>query len=743
MALRKWRHHLWQHRHVLTIAPSVAGVVILLRAIGLFQAWEWAAYDQYMRLRPAMPVDERVVIVGITEADVSEIGQAIVPDGVYAQVLEKLRSQSPRAIGLDIYRDLPVEPGHDELIKIFETTPNLIGIQKVVGTAGRQTVSPPPALAALGQVGANDLIIDADNTVRRGLLSTQTAEGTTAYSLSLYLSLLYLEAEGIGPKMVDEDIWWLGKTLFEPFEASDGGYVRADANGYQHIINYRGGDRSFIQVSLLDVLNDSLPADWATDRIVLIGAVGDSFQDTVYTPYSSTLLSIPEPMSGVEVHASLTSQIVSAALDGQTQIRSWPEAFEWLWILAWSGAGASFVWCSRRAGRRWQKRGFAIAILTVLFGGTYTLFCFGWWVPIVPAMLAMAGSAVASTAQLARSASNIRRTFGRYLSDEIVTTLLENPEGQKLGGERRKITILTSDLRGFTAAAEQLAPEVVVKVLNFYLGEMAQVIARYKGTIDEYMGDGILVLFGAPIQREDDATRAIACAVDMQLAMEYVNKTMQSWHLTPLDMGIGVHTGEVIVGNIGSEQRSKYGVVGSPVNLTYRIESVTVGGQVLISDETLQAAGEGIQTINQQTIVPKGIVRPVVVHEVMGIGPPYNLHLTKAIESFSTLAVPLPIRLRYVKDKQISAGSFVGQIVALSEKGALFKTEESAARTIETLSNLKINFLSLGSAEASQDTYAKVIAKDERQYRLHIHFTALPEAIAYQLKVLRVQVLKL
>lgn len=732
--MKSWRHRLWQQRHILTIAPSVAGVVILLRLAGLLQAWEWAAYDQYTRLRPAMPVDERVVIVGITEADVSEIGQAIIPDGVYAKVIEKLRSQSPRAIGLDIYRDLPVEPGHDRLVKVFETTPNLIGIQKVVGNADRQTVSPPPALAARGQVGANDLIIDADNTLRRGLLSTQTAEGTTAYSLSLYLSLLYLEAEGIGPEMVDDDVWWLGKTLFKPFEANDGGYIRADASGYQHLINYRGGDRAFTQVSLLDVLHNRIPSDWATDRIVLIGAVGDSFQDTVYTPYSSTLRSIPEPMSGVEVHASVTSQLVSAALDGQVQMRSWHEIGEWLWILGWSGVGAGFVWQSRQAGGRWRKGGLGVAALGVLLGGTYALFRFGWWVPVIPAVLAVGGSAIATTAYIARSAHDIRRTFGRYLSDEIVTTLLENPEGQKLGGERREITILTSDLRGFTSAAERLAPEVVVKVLNFYLGEMAKVIVRHKGTIDEYMGDGILVLFGAPIQREDDAKRAIACAVEMQLTMEAVNKTMKSWNLSSLDMGIGVHTGEVVVGNIGSEQRSKYGVVGSPVNLTYRIESVTVGGQILISDETLQAAGTGVQTINQQTIMPKGIVRPVVVHEVTGISEPYHLQLTKATETFSPLAAPLLICLRHIKNKQVGTDSFIGQIVALSEKGALFKTEESAVRTIETLSNLKINFLSLGSATASQDAYAKVISKDERQCQLHIHFTALPEAIARQLE---------
>ncbi len=739
---QQWRQRLWAWRSILTLTPSVAGLVILLRMIGLFQSFEWAAYDQYMRLRPALPTDSRIVIVGLTEADVREIGQAIVPDAIYADVIKKVRSQSPRAIGLDIYRDLPVEPGHDELTNIFSTTPNLVGIQKVVGSTGIGKVAPPPTLAALGQVGANDLVTDADNTVRRGLLSVQTANGETTYSFSLYLALLYLEAEGIGPEMVSRDTWWLGKTLFEPFEANDGGYIRADAKGYQQLLNYRGADQAFAHVSVSDVLNDRIPPDWATDKIVMIGAVGDSLRDSVYTPHSSGLLSLPKQMAGVEVHANLTSQIVDAALEGRSLIRSWPEGVEWLWILAWSGIGSGAAQMSLTPRRR--KQGMVIGAIAgtssglALLGSTYGLFLGGWWVPVVPAMVAMASSAMGAIAYFAHSASDIRRTFGRYLSDEIVTTLLEDPKGQKLGGERREITILTSDLRGFTVAAGRLPPETVIKVLNFYLGRMSEVIARHSGTIDEFMGDGILVLFGAPVQRKDDAKRAIACAVEMQLAMDAVNQTIESWNLAPLEMGIGIHTGEVIVGNIGSEQRAKYGVVGSPVNLTYRIESVTVGGQVLISDEVLQAVNErcngGIETINQQTIMPKGITRPVVVHEVVGVSDPYNIRLVQTAETFYALDVPLLIRFRFIKEKQVSAESFIGQIVSLSKKGALFETEAAAAETVEPLSNLKINFLSMGSAETSQDSYAKVIATEENEPRLHIHFTSLPQAISKQLQ---------
>jgi len=223
----------------------------------------------------------------------------------------------------------------------------------------------------------------------------------------------------------------------------------------------------------------------------------------------------------------------------------------------------------------------------------------------------------------------IRQVFGRYLSDTVVATLLESPEGLKLGGERRKITILTSDLRGFTALSESLSPEQVIQILNIYLEHMADVINNYEGTIDEFMGDGILVLFGAPKPRDGDALRAVACACNMQLAMGAVNKKMKNLGLPQLEMGIGINTGEVVVGNIGSDKRTKYGIVGSPVNLTYRIESYTSGGQILISEQTLQEVKSNVKIASQKQVQPKGISKPITIYEVYGVGGTYNLYLPK------------------------------------------------------------------------------------------------------------------
>ena len=208
---------------------------------------------------------------------------------------------------------------------------------------------------------------------------------------------------------------------------------------------------------------------------------------------------------------------------------------------------------------------------------------------------------------LERRSQFIRETFGRYVSEEEEAQLLDAPEGVELGGELRKVTILMSDLRGFTALAERLHPKEVMTFLNRYLEAMVEVILAYRGTIIEILGDGLLVLFGAPLTRDDDAERAVACALAMQLRLDAINAPNRQAGLPDVEMGIGIHTGEVVVGNIGSQQRTKYGVVGSAVNLTGRIESYTTGGQVLISPTTYAETAAILTVSDQLSVVPKGV----------------------------------------------------------------------------------------------------------------------------------------
>lgn len=218
----------------------------------------------------------------------------------------------------------------------------------------------------------------------------------------------------------------------------------------------------------------------------------------------------------------------------------------------------------------------------------------------------------------------IRDTFGRYLSKEVVAELLGSPAGLTLGGEMRAVTFLVSDLRGFSSLASRLSPHAVIDILNRYLERMVDIIMRYRGTVDEFQGDGILAFFGAPLAAADDPERAVACALAMQTALVEFNAEQRRLHLPELAMGIGMNTGEVIVGNIGSEKRAKYGAVGSAINVAYHIESYTVGGQTLISPNLYDRVRGLVQVRGTREVHVKGIDHPVTVYDITGLEGTYR-----------------------------------------------------------------------------------------------------------------------
>lgn len=768
----------WNWRVVLIATPALAGTVIALRLLGALQVGEWFFYDQFMRLRPDLAQDDRIAIVGVDEGDYRLLQMGQLPDGVLADAIAAIQAQNPRAIGLDFYRNLPVEPGHDRLLEVFANSPNLVGIRKVVGESDRETVSGSETLSALNQLGSNDILVDGDSRVRRGLIAVGDSTGEWVASFSVLLADLYLSEEDKGANFipVGESDWHLqfGDVTLPEFQANDGGYIGADAGGKQILINYRAGSHTFELVSLRQVLQGQLPPDWAKDRIILIGPYSEADKDYFYVPHSSALVGESTPMYGVEIHAQLTSQILSAVLDDRPFLGTWPEWGENLWILAWSGVGATSAWLLRRGNSSsplhlLKHLGSNLFLVGALVGGSFWFFTENYWIPVLPPLLAGMVSSLTVVGYVAQSAGSIRKTFGRYLSAEIVETLLESPEGLKMGGERRKITILTSDLRGFTATAERLPPEEVIRILNFYLGHMADIITHYRGTIDEFMGDGILVLFGAPTTYGDEAERSVACAIAMQQIMETVNVQMEEWGYSDLDMGIGINTGEVVVGNIGSVKRTKYGVVGSQVNLTYRIESYTTGGQVLLSETTyqeLQAAKANLKILGTKEVQPKGVKRPILIYDVAGIGAPYDLVLRRDAEVYQELTTPSAIRYAVLSGKHVDDRLYPAHLISLSRKQALVKLDLGFNRPpeLEPLVNLKINLVdpdttamdgptpgstptlspgdpshdaNLGNVSIyTEDIYAKVLEDSAPEGCIYLYFTAKPPIVAQYLNQL-------
>jgi class 3 adenylate cyclase/CheY-like chemotaxis protein len=319
----------------------------------------------------------------------------------------------------------------------------------------------------------------------------------------------------------------------------------------------------------------------------------------------------------------------------------------------------------------------------------------------------------------------IFETFGRYLSNEVVESLLQTPEGLKLGGETRKVTLLMSDLRGFTQLADRIPPDRVVRLLNNYLGTMVDVLLSFQGTIDEFIGDAILAIFGAPVQREDDALRAVACAVEMQRAMGRVNDFNRREGLPVVEMGIALHTGEVVVGNIGSDKRAKYGVVGSPVNLTARIESYTVGGQILVSDRTRREGGTDLSVGTEVVVQMKGFEKAVSAWDVRGVGGDFNLFLPAREESLVVLRGPLPVRFATISGQRVDGPEAEGLLVRLSMKGAEIEARERP----DAFRNLRLRFVARDGSTIAGEVYGKVTTPKLTGKGFGLRFTSVPPEI--------------
>jgi len=308
----------------------------------------------------------------------------------------------------------------------------------------------------------------------------------------------------------------------------------------------------------------------------------------------------------------------------------------------------------------------------------------------------------------------IRDTFGRYLSKKVVDEILESPNGQEIGGHRKTVTIMMSDLRGFTSLSETRDPEDMVRLLNRYLERMSKVIMEYDGMIDEFIGDAILTVFGVPDEHDDDPLRAVACALAMQNALIELNNELMREGYPALEMGIGINTGSVIVGNIGSEIRTKYGIVGASVNIASRIESNTIGGQVLIGEATYRLVKELVTSDPAQTVMMKGLKKPLVIYPVTAIGPPYDVKLGFQAASKNGIEISLPFHCWKVEDKKIASESMLGETITLNDNEITASIEPH----LEPLTDIKLIFDFCMDAHCFDDIYAKILSSEEQKGKI-------------------------
>lgn len=303
----------------------------------------------------------------------------------------------------------------------------------------------------------------------------------------------------------------------------------------------------------------------------------------------------------------------------------------------------------------------------------------------------------------------IRDTFGRYVSPEVAQTLLASSEALKLGGDKREVTILLSDLRGYTRFAELGEPGRVMEVLNRYLGRMTDIIVAHRGTINEFIGDAIFAIFGAPLASPDHAEQACACALAMQGAMEDLNRDHEAQGLPPFAMGIGLNTGEAVVGNIGSERRAKYAAVGSAVNTAGRVEGATVGGQILISAATYERV-QGIAEVGEATpVTVKGLAEPLVLYELRGLGGRWGLRVPEAaLGPGRQVEVALPVTCWVLEGKIVGPTALGGVVLRLGDR----QIDARLDAPLPPLTNVRLRLNYPGLGYDSDDIYGKVVAGD-------------------------------
>jgi adenylate cyclase len=281
--------------------------------------------------------------------------------------------------------------------------------------------------------------------------------------------------------------------------------------------------------------------------------------------------------------------------------------------------------------------------------------------------------------------------------------LLESPDGLRLGGGKREITVLMSDLRGYTRFAEHGDPAGVMAVLNDYLGHMADIVIAHGGTINEFIGDAIFAVFGAPVGHPDHAERAAATALAMQRANDVLNRANTERGRPSFEMGIGLHTGEAVVGNIGSEQRTKYAVVGAAVNLAARVEGCTVGGQILMTAATAERLTDLAEVAPPISVEMKGLTAPVALYELRGLRGRFAQRLPEA-EGDTATEVRLSVVGAIIQDKRVHADSFTGTVHRLGRRAL----EAALSADLAALTNVRLKLTFPDPARESGDVYGKV-----------------------------------
>ena len=302
--------------------------------------------------------------------------------------------------------------------------------------------------------------------------------------------------------------------------------------------------------------------------------------------------------------------------------------------------------------------------------------------------------------------------------------VVEQTTGPPVGSQALEVTVVLSDLRGFSVITESYSAREMVDILNRYFAHMCEIIYRHGGTVDKFMGDSIMTLFGAPVSRPDYIEHAVCCAVEMQIAMDTFNKENENLGMPNLYMGIGVNTGQVVAGKIGSDLHSEYTVIGDEVNLASRIETYTLRGQILISQKTFSRIKDLVTVEKPIYVSVKGRHESAPLYELLAIGEPYNLQVPEREARRSLrIEVNIPFRFQICEGKIVRSDTYEGRILNISSGGMFAST----LAEIDPYFNVKFRLGLDTIGMKSNDIYGKIlrVRKEAELYEMNIEFTVI------------------
>jgi adenylate cyclase len=613
--------------------------VVALVLVGPLERWEYLWFDQLFELRGARPPTAPIVIVTIDESSFQELSlQWPFPRALHGQLIDRIRADRPLVIGLDIIfdSDSMFGPKDDEALgaavaRAGNVVLGLAGAQddqplisvsgKVLGAKREVSNMPLPVIRkGAGAVAPLTVVPDPDSHVRRIPVRVPVPDPVKGYE------------------------WWLAFDAQLHRQVSAAGLAtRPLPDAEEILVNFRGGPRTFQRVPYYRVVRGEIPAGLFRAKIVLIGSTSEVQHDVFATAFARG-----GDMPGVEIHANALETLIRG-----DPIREVPKPLSTVLAVVAALVGSALV--VRLHALR------ALVVTVVLFVVGFLLAYAGFlladvWMRGVACTFALVLGYGATVVENFVHAQLYKRRLSPFFSPDVLRALVRARDEQSLGPRRRVATVLFSDIRGFTSISERLQPEQVEEMLGEYLTEMTQIVFKHRGSVDKYMGDGIMALYNAPFEDPEHALNAIRTGLEFQERALAVSARWQEKLGVSIRIGVGINTGEMLVGTLGSRQRFEYTALGDNVNLASRLESVTKdhGASIIISEYTYEHVKGRFPTRELGDVTVKGKSRPVKIYGVVPAGA--RKHPRAALRAVATLTARGEGRVCRVRTVDIGEG---------------------------------------------------------------------------------------